>query len=209
MATLRFIFTEHQKPALYAAVLFAVGLFLSWPVIHFRMRALAALPLAVFRGVLRSLGPAPSIAGMAAVIFGFNAVVIFVDMALGFHPLLPKVLCIWTGMNVGIVAGMGDEAGLAYPRPAADGRWRPPRPLVWACAVAVLLLELPCFWLSIAMGITLGHAVQSSDSTYSAALAVRAQAYWTVIAPLLACSALAEAVAVRGAPPRPETEQPE
>ena len=200
---LRFIFTEHQILALYAAFLFAVGLFLSWPVVHYRIRTVARLPLAVFGCVLKAVGTAPSVGRTAAVIFGFNVVVVFADMALGFHPVIPKLLCIWTGMNVGIVAGLGDDAGLVYPCPAGEECWRPSRLLAGACAVLVLLLELPCFWLAIAMGISLGHAVRSGDSGYGPALAIRVQAYWTVIAPLLACSALAEAVAIRRAASEP------
>jgi hypothetical protein len=208
MHALYFIFTVHQKLALYAAFLFVVGLFLSWPVVHYRMRAAARLPLAVFGFVLRAVGPAPSIARLAGVIFGFNVVVIFSDMALGVHPVVPRLLCMWTGMNVGIIVGLGDEAGLTFPRAAAPGRWRPSRALASLCALVVVLLELPCFWLSIAMGMSLGYAVQSGASDYAGALALRAQAYATVIAPLLACSALAEAVAIRGpAPPPPEEAQ--
>ena len=207
MHALHFIFTLHQKLGLYAAFLCVVGLFLSWPVVHYRIGAVARLPLAVFRAVLRAVGPQPSLARLAGVIFGFNVIVIFIDMALGVHPVVPRLLCMWTGMNVGIIAGLGDEAGLAFPRAAAPGRWRPSRPLAALCGLAVILLELPCFWLTIAMGMSLGYAVQSGASDYASGLAVRAQAYATVIAPLLACSALAEAVAIRGAAPRPPQEE--
>jgi hypothetical protein len=203
---LRFVFTEHQKLALYAAFLFVVGLFLSWPVVHYRLRLFARLPLTVFRLVLRAVGPAPGVARLAGCIFVFNVTVIFADMALGFHPLVPKLLCIWTGMNVGILACMGDAAGLAFPRGSAEGQWRPPPALAAASAFLVLLLELPCFWLAIAMGVSLGHAV-ARGSDYLPALALRTQAYCTVIAPLLACSALAEAIAIRGASSPSATEE--
>ena len=83
----------------------------------------------------------------------------------------------------------------------AAGQWRPPAGLSMACGVLVLLLELPCFWYCIAMGISMGWAVQGG-TPYQTALASRAPAYASVIVPLLLVSALAESVTIRtGAEP--------
>jgi hypothetical protein len=190
--------SAHVELALHAALLFAVGLFTAWPVVRYRWTAVARPALSVFRAVLRLMGPSPSIARMAAVIFGFNATAIFLYMASGFHPMLPKVFGIWTGLNVAVIGAMAAREpadALGRPRP---GQWRPPAWLALPCGLLVLALELPCFWVSLALGMSMGHAVQGG-APYLRALAPRAAAYACVIAPALVVSALAEAVAIRGA----------
>jgi hypothetical protein len=195
---LGFLFREHVSLALDAGLLFAVGLFASYPVVRYRWRAVAAPPLALFRLVVRLLGPAPSIARMALVIWAFNSIIVFIDMASGFHPLLPKLLCVWTGLNVGVMLGMAPqelELQLASVRP---GSWVPPPALARVCTVLLLVLELPCFFYAVAMGISMGLLVQSSALSYLPGLAVRGRAYVTLLVPILLVSALAEAIAVRG-----------
>jgi len=195
---LGFVFSEHLRLAAHSALLFIVGLFVSWPVVHYELKAVARPPLAIFRGVLKLLGPSPSILRMMGLIFSFNGVALFAYMATGFHPLLPKLLAIWTGMNIGIIIGMGaDEADLISVSPPTPSQWVPSPGLAVACAPIVLLLEMPCVLFTIAMGISMGHAVQSGVA-YSQAFAVRAGAYLSVVLPLLVLSALAEAVAIRG-----------
>jgi len=195
----KFVFADHLRLALDAMLLFVVGLFLAWPVVHYRVRAVARLPLAVFRMVLRFLGPSPSLSRLVGLIFGFNATALFVYMASGFHHLLPMVFGIWTGMNVGIIMAMGgSEPHLTPQARVSPGQWVPPAGLAVVCAPLVLALELPCFWFAIAMGISMGHQVEAGRTAYAQALALRAQAYAAVIAPLLFLSAVAEAVAIRG-----------
>jgi len=197
---LTFVFQAHASQAAQAALLFAVGVFLSWPVVRLRLRGVAVLPLALLRMVVRLIGPEPSVVRMAAVIWVFNSVVIFIDLASGFHQLLPALLCLWTGLNIGVVIGMAprEMAMLAAncPRP---GRWKPPPGAARLCILLVLLLELPCLFYSVAMGISMGTLVQSGTLHYLPALAVRARAYAAVIVPILLVSAVAEALAIRGA----------
>jgi uncharacterized membrane protein SpoIIM required for sporulation len=81
------------------------------------------------------------------------------------------------------------------------------------------MLELPCFWLSVGMGIGLGRAL-SVPGAYNAAnirqqLAPRIDAYWMIIVPILLVSAIAETIAIRGhihakrtAEAPPEDDQP-
>ena len=194
---LEFVLAEHFRLAIHAALLFAVGLFVSWPVVHYRLDALAALPLAVFRAVLRLMGPSPGIARMTAVIFGFNGIAIFIYMASGLHPLLPKLFAVWTGMNVGLVVGMGREEALVEQARPRAGQWVPAARLTRLCGLLVLLLEMPSFWFSLAMGMSMGHAVRAG-AAYADALGERAAAYAAIILPALLASALAESVTVRG-----------
>lgn len=200
---LDFIFRAHLPLAADAAMLFAVGVLLSFPVVRLRLRGVAALPRALLRLVLRLIGPDPTLARMAGVIWAFNSVVLFVDLASGFHPLLPALLCVWTGLNVGVMVGMAPQEmralGAGRPRP---GRWTPPRGLASPCALLVPLLELPCFFYTVAMGINMGILVQSNALPYLPALAVRGRAYAAVIVPVLLASAIAEAIAIRGAASR-------
>jgi len=196
---LEYVFRDHMRLAIHAALLFAVGAFASWPVVHYRLWALARPALAVFRLVLRLLGRSPSLARTTAVIFGFNGVAIFLYMAAGFHPLLPKLFAIWTGINVCVVAAMAGAEGLMESARPARGQWVPPPRLGALCGLVVLLLELPCFWYALAMGMSMGHAVQSGGASYADALTVRAGAYAAVILPMLLLSAVAESVTVRGA----------
>lgn len=195
---LEFVFRDHLRLALDAALLFAVGLFVSYPVVRWRLRGVAAVPLALYRLVVRLIGPSPSIARTAGVIWAFNSVVIFIDMASGFHPLMPKLLCIWTGLNVGVTLGFAPREAMPLAGPEQPGRWTPPPPLARACGVLVLVLELPSFFYAVAMGINMGWLVQRGELAYLPALSVRARAYAAVIVPMLLVSAVAEAVAIRG-----------
>ena len=204
---LQFVFVDHFRPAVYAALLFALGLFLSWPVVEYRMTFLCRWPMALFRFVMRLMGPAPGITRVIVIICGFNSAVMFACMASGIHPALPKALAVWTGMNVGIIMGLarrGEE--MPGPRALAPGEWRAPPALALACGLATLMLELPCFWYAIAMGISLGDQVQHEGTLYLAALLPRVQAFARVIAPLLLASAIAEAIAMRA--PLPDQDAP-
>ncbi len=200
---LRFVFRQHFRLATHAALLFGVGLFVAWPVIRYGLRALVRPAEEVLRLVTRLMGPTPSVPRMAAVIFGYNVMAIFAYMASGFHRLLPMVFAIWTGFNIAVLVGVTQrEEDFMESFRRAPGQWAPPPHVTAVCGVLVLMLELPSFWFSIAMGISMGHAVQAGQS-YVGELAVRSHAYLTVVAPLLLVSAIVEAIAIRGSSPPP------
>ncbi|MDP6438330.1 MAG: stage II sporulation protein M [Candidatus Brocadiia bacterium] len=205
--TLEYVLLGHWRPAAQAAALFGLGLAVSLPLARLRVRALEWLPIQALKLVLRLMGPRPGLARMTAVIWGFNATAIFIYMASGFQPLLPKVFALWTGMNIGLVLAAsrreGEDVlwGLERPR---DG-WVPPTWVAAACGMLVVLLELPCFWYAIAMGVTLGRDVQAGEGYYLAALGVRGWAYARLIVPALLVSAAAESVAIRAGLPLGDT----
>lgn len=195
---IEFVFTKHLWLAFHALILFFVGVFISVPVIRYDLKKVAWLPLRLFRGVVRLMGDRGLIR-TGLVIWCFNSIAIFVYMASGFHPLLPKVFGIWTGLNVALLtygpATRDDPVISQLARPVDNG-WRPPPVLAGACGLLVLMIELPCFWVSIAMGMRMGHQVEAG-TPYLAALSTYATAYITVIVPLLLVSAVAESIAIR------------
>ncbi len=193
-----FVFGKHVGLAVDSMLLFVVGVFVAWPVVRYRIRPVMRPPVALFHAVIRLLGSSPTMLRMTLTIFLFNLCAMFVYMASGVHPILPKILGIWTGLNIAIILTTGRHGKQpVYLEEPAPGSWVPWPGLAVACAPLVPLIELPCFWLTIAMGISMGHAVQAG-APYGEALAVRAVAYLAVIAPLLLISALAESVAIRG-----------
>ena len=157
---------------------------------------------------MRLMGRRPGLARMAGVIWVYNCAVMFLYMATGFHPILPHAFAAWSGLNIGLImARAGDDQGHLFDRLAspADGRWRPSRALAGLCGALVLLVELPCFWYAVGMGVSLGREVQAGGR-YLAGLGVRTAAYGCLIVPALLASAAAESVAIRAASsPREET----
>jgi uncharacterized membrane protein SpoIIM required for sporulation len=201
---LKFVLAGHLRLAVHAALLFAVGLFASWPVVRYRLDVLTRPAEVVLRLVLRLMGPSPGLARMAGIIFANNCTVMFVCVAAGLHPMVPKVLCVWVGLNVGAMIGLlGRDEELLAPMRRRPGWWVPPPWATVLCSALVLLLELPCLWFAVAMGVSMGRVVHGGSASYAEALAAYARAYWSVIAPVLLVSAAAESVAVRGsfAPP--------
>lgn len=196
---LRFVFVEHFREALQAFLLFMIGLMLAWPVVRYRLRFVAWPARVIMRAVFRLMGASPGIARVAGVIFGYNGLAVFLYMASGWHPIFPKIFAFWTGLNIGVLMGtMRREGDMGRSLEPSPEQWKPPPRLSAVCGLVVLLLELPCFWFAIGMGIQMGHAVQAGDAGYLAALTERATAYATVILPLLLASAISEAIAIRG-----------
>jgi len=186
----------------HAALLFATGVFVAIPVIRWRVKALEWLPLQVFRFVLGLMGAHAGLVRTAVVIWLFNSGVMFLYMASGFHQMLPKIFGIWVGMNVAIVTAVGgsDDRMLKVVSPREGSRrWAPSQALSWPCSVLVLAVELPAFWYSLAMGMSLGAEVQAGCVRYLAGFQVRALAFVYFILPALLVSAVSESIALRAA----------
>ena len=197
---LRYVLADHLRLAVHGAILFAVGLFIGVPVLRYRVRALQWPAMRAFRIVIGLMGHRPGLFRMASVIWLFNSAVMFLYMASGVHPLLPKLFGIWTGLNVLVVAsqaGRAGEPGFAEFSGAAPGQWRTPPGLAMGCGLLVLLIELPCLWYALGMGLSMGAEV-AAGAGYLACLGPRAEAFLGVLVPMLFVSAAAEAVAVRG-----------
>ncbi len=207
MKLFSFVFVEHFGLACGAALLFLVGVLLALPVVKRGANLLTWMPLFMFRMVRRLFGAHPGMTRLWTLIFGFNGTVMFLYMASGVHPGIPAAISLLTGYNLAVIVLMAGEMwdldDLAVP---PGPRKQPKGWVTGLCGLAVILLELPCFWYSIAMGIRLGQEVLAGQTGYQEGMAVRLQAYVFLILPLLLVSAVCEAIAIRGmSAPRPPT----
>jgi len=199
MNLISFVFVQHFGLACGAALLFLAGALLAFPIVKQGPDLLTWLPMMLFRWVRRMLGEEPGIGRMCTVIFGFNSAAMFSYMASGIHPAIPAVISVVTGYNIAVILLLSGEAkDLDGLRGSPPARWIPGRWLTGLCGLAVLFLELPCFWYSIAMGIRLGQEAAACQTSYAQGIAVRFHAYVLLILPVLLVSALCEAIAIQG-----------
>jgi len=209
MSLFSFVFVDHFGLACGAALLFLVGVLLAFPVVKYGSPRLTWLPLTLFRMVRRLLGTNPGMTRLWSLIFGFNGTVMLLYMASGVHPGIPAAISILTGYNIAVIlllAGESEDSdGLALSH--ASG-WKPGKWVAGICGLAVLLLELPCFWYSIAMGIRLGQEIVACRTSYVEGIAVLLHAYVLLILPILLVSAVCEAIAIRGMSASPPDETP-
>ncbi len=213
---------QHLTLAFYAALVFVMGFGSAFVVVKGQLRFLMRFPLwfaAKVDELLRSQAP---FVRVFLVIFLFNSAAMFLYMLSGVVDMAPGVIDFLTGMNIGIVflgkpAPAPEETaapdweewelrerddaarpsdGLTDAATAAPGRRHL---LILLGFVVVTALELPCLWMSIAMGIGLCHFAQPEGviCLFSEEIAVRAQAYMLVIVPALAISAFAETMSVK------------
>ena len=208
--------------AVYGMVVFISGVASAWIVIHWQIEPLMRFALWLLDWVAKLLGRRPTMPRLFVVIFCFNTAAMFVYMCTGVWVVLPALVGFLTGMNLAIIFAHGrpewvdeDEDGVTTRVSVSEGDGlaemsEPPplRLLPLVCGLLVVVLELPAFWFSIGMGISLGHHVREhfglmqillfrfGEPGIGPQLVERCQAYVRVIAPVLAVSALAEAYAV-------------
>ncbi|MFP4175759.1 MAG: stage II sporulation protein M [Planctomycetota bacterium] len=195
-----FVVYDHFWRAVDVLILFLVGIFVAIPVVWYRWDYVLWVPKKIVQGVIWLIQD-KGLMGTAWVIWGFNSVAIFIYMASGWHPVLPKIFALLTGLNVAAIGAAAEDGALSAQQ--GEEFWRPGPGLALFCSIVVLLLEIPCFWFSLAMGISMGNKVQGGYG-YFGALKPRIVAYVFVIVPLLLVSAVAEAVAIRHRPSRTE-----
>lgn len=198
---------QHVWLGVAAAVLFVAGLATAVPVTRHNVHWLMALPLWVVREVLRIIGPSFPPLRVFLVIFAFNTVAIFLYMLSGVLVFVPAAVAFLTGVNIGVILLKAGEVEVPTGQRPLAAALEPHEdqgaaPWVSLCSLAVLVLELPSFWISVGMGIGMGRRL-SEPGQYTlenlGTLAYeRVQAYWMIIIPLLFLSALAETAAVCG-----------
>lgn len=188
---------HHTPQAGIAALLFIAGVLSAVPVLRWRVEFLLRMPRS-FAGWLREImDKRPSVLRLAAFIFSFNGTAILCYMLTGVLPGLPYVVAFWTGLNVALAGLLVRETGAPDVVARSPTRWER------LCGILTFVLELPCFWYALGLGMTIrlgfSRGVRDLDWT---SLADRVWAYALVILPVLALSALVEAYAVT-APYRP------
>ncbi len=204
---------EHAGLAGIAALVFLAGAASALIVHRYRLDFLAWLPLRILARVSKLFSRYPNAWFIFAFIFLFNGTAMFLYMLSGVVTVLPAAIAFLTGMNIGVVAikgaaafpGGGDspEDLESLPEP----RGKSSAPLVLVCFLIVLCLELPCFWFSIALGSTMSSP--GIPNLWPGSVLPRITAYLTVILPLLAVSAMAEAIALKHTLCAPKSESPE
>jgi len=205
MDLVHFLIVQHFVLACLAAVLFFAGAALAGFAVKRGPAFLTRLPLVLFKGVRRLIGDRPGVPRLVLVIFGFNGTAMFLYMASGYRPFIPLAIDVLTGFNIAVILLLaGQEQASGGSAAPACCRWTPSERLTAVCGVAVLLIELPSFWYSIAMGVTLGREALGGQAGYAPALALRAGVYARLVLPALLVSALCEAVAIRGMQSRME-----
>jgi hypothetical protein len=198
---------DHLGAAVWALLVFLVGLLLASPVVRLEVTSLLAFPRWFMKMARTYLGPTTSPLLLGLCIFGFNTVAIFVYMISGGLVVLPIVFCLFTGLNVGAALLMEAQASLGPPEaPEPPVEPTPPKPWVGLCGLFVIVVELSAFWLAIGMGLKLGHLMRQEFTwaTFRAAAEPRVTAYLLVLAPALLISAIAETAAIKGALGKPE-----
>ncbi|NOZ21089.1 MAG: stage II sporulation protein M [Planctomycetes bacterium] len=183
----------HFRCAGYAAVVFTLGFISSVVVVKYRIEPLIVFPRWVTGKLHRLLKLNPPV--MFLFIFGFNSTAICVYMLSGvIHYLVPVAIAFLTGKNIGVITFLAartppDEALESQPH-------RRLQILATACGILTALLEMPCFWIGIAMGMTLGGFGGGPGGDTSVAVVARLGAYLYVIVPVLLVSAIAETIGI-------------
>jgi len=185
--------TLHLRPAAYAALVFTLGLLSSITVVKYRIEVLLAFPRWLSQKLPRMLSL--SALPMLLIIFGFNSTAILLYMLTGAaHYLAPVFIAFMTGTHIGIISILAMGASAAPPAAQEQGMAR--RRFALLCGLLTGLLELPCFWLAIGMGMTLGGFGAPVDDLAAMAL-VRLSVYARMIAPVLFLSAAIETIGIK------------
>jgi len=182
-----------------AALISGSGSVLAFFIVKQGNKWLIGLPLLLFQLVRILIGVHPGLLRFSMVIFGFNSTAIALYMSSGFHPFVPAMIALITGYNIMVILlmmGKTLENDVMDMSPKAT--WAPGPVLTNFCGLAVLFLELPCFFYAIAMGISLGQQIMAGEVDYSQGMAIRLQAYAMVIVPALFISAICETIAIHG-----------
>jgi hypothetical protein len=200
MALIEYVFVDHFLPACIAALFFLAGALLAVPRPVRNYRWIQRACHALFGCLLRLFGHRPGLPRTAVTIFLFNGIAIFLYMSAGIRPWIPKLIALATGFTIALaVLGAAELEELFAERRLATTSSEPGPVLALGCSIATIVLELPCFWYAVGMGITLGDGLAGNAGGYPDLFAERAVAYATVLLPVLAISAFCESIAIAGA----------
>ena len=164
-----------------AALLFFIGYVLAPTVYYKKVKWLTTYPFFIIHLMdkyFKKNWPALTI---FIVIFGLNSISLFINLLSGWGILLPFILIIYTGLNIGVVMYHTLEGKFYYA----------------SLLNPVAILELPAAWISVAMGIQFGLNRISSISLYETISFSKYVDYFLyTVVPLLFLAAIIETVLI-------------
>lgn len=176
--------------AVLAAALFFIGAGLAPVVYGRRWEFFLSTPRWMMRRLHGIIEKKPPVPALAAFIFGFNGLAMFLYMMTGVIPGAAYLIAGMTGLNVALAGLLSREEPMPRNAPA----FMPVS--VRVCMLLTFLLELPCFWFAMGMGFTMPHVIPFVQETDTAGILLRVRTYLVAILPILAVSASVEAYAV-------------
>jgi hypothetical protein len=198
MNPIEYLFVDHFFAACKAALFFFLGALAVVPLFRWYPDGCRKACGRLLRFVAKLFGSNPGFLRITSTIFLFNGTAMFVYMSTGAHPLLPSLIAATTGFTLTLCFTLPQEAESSLDfATVGPNDWLPSRPLAVAGGVATALIELPCFFYSIGMGITLGQEIACDRVPYLTGLETRARVYITIVLPLLLISAVSETIAIR------------
>ncbi len=166
-----------------AAILFLIGVVLADSVIERNIRWLIAYPSWMYQKVEKLLDRFSGMFFLFFFIFVFNSLNLFLGFAAGFLVVLPFILAIWTGLNIGIILRQTIENGS----------------ILMLFLNPVALVELPAGWISFSLGIETGmhYFVTNEFSALKPVFMDRIPVFGLIVLPLLAIAGLIESAMIR------------
>ena len=171
---------------LLAGILFTLGIVLADPVLERNIGWLISYPVWVYKNIEKLMEHLSSVLLTFLFIFFFNAVNLFLGLVSGFLVILPILLAVWTGLNVGIVARKmmieQNQAGSLWP--------------IFLNPVAVF--ELPASWISFSIGLEMGikYLSVSKYAVVGSLFLERLSLFFYLVIPMLIVAALLEAAII-------------
>ena len=164
-----------------AALLFFIGYVLAPTVYYKKVKWLTAYPFFIIHLMDKYFKKDWPALTIFIVIFCLNSISLFINLLSGWGILLPFILIIYTGLNIGVVMYHTLEGKFYYA----------------SLLNPVAILELPAAWISVAMGIQFGLNRISSLSLYETISFSKYVDYFLfTVVPLLFLAAIIETVLI-------------
>lgn len=162
---------------LLSALLFLIGVALAPMAVERQIRMLLWYPNWIWSKLQQFMARKPGFWQLWLVIFLLNSISLLFNLCCGFGVLLPFVIAVVLGLNVGIIGYQ-------------EGGWK----MIWALLAAPhALLELPAAWLSLALGMNIGLTIIEHPIALSAVTKASLAIYLKLILALLVLAAVIEA----------------
>lgn len=166
-----------------SAVVFLLGVALTDAVIEQNIGWLLKYPTWMSKKLEGLLDRFNGMVFLFSFIFIFNSFNMFIGFTSGFLIVLPFILALWTGLNIGIILRNSIQEGN----------------ILLLMLNPVALIELPAGWISFSLGIEMGmqYFITREYGTLPVLFKDRLLVFLWVVLPLLAISGLLEAAMIR------------